>query len=584
MNAFSFRPAPTYRAASPDEQMTAAFDMPMSLLSTLGQQAKGGVLDSFGLGTSIRNLSTPEGERTAMDEVGSALRMANPITGLYEGVRGVVNAVRGESKTLTEDEYKSSPYFRDKVKWDAGMTEDRAASLAESYDAKRVRDHFASKRPITSFIGNLAGQAIDPINYIPVLGPAVKAANVARFGRIGGAAITNALDAAANTAIADGLTYGMRKDMGDDITWQSTVSEIAMSALIGGAFGGVSGVLDSRRAARAANATAKASEALSTLKNVQDARVALNSAIDGLVRGEDVNLSANAADAVQRLADQRNPVWSPDTFANLDRQDLFSSTAVGRVVDNRPFMVQDAETMLRGQVLANDPALAARFTEAEAKFVQAQDALAAIEEPLQARRPSDTLSLIDPQSAERLRVIEDELSGKVTAKQRANLEAERDLITGTFDAAALAKAENDFRIGPTKQAKAARKALATARQEFSKVRKEADSAAERIRAENAIKYRASVDLSPAKPDAPPMGRMEAEARVATPENYKAVSEQYRVNPDDGTFIEQADVDQMRNEGRLTPDDEAALVDAEATYENGVSYGEALKAVVGCLLA
>ncbi len=584
MSAFSFRPEPTYRDADPQEQMAIAMDAPMSLLSTLGQQIKNGVLESFGLGTAIRNLSTPEGERTTMDEVGSALRMANPITGLYEGVRGTINALRRDSRTLTADEYKSSPYFREGVKWDVGMTEDRAASLAESFDAKRVRDHFASKRPITAFIGNIAGQAIDPINYIPIMGQAVKAANVARFGRIGGAAITNALDAAANTAIAGGLTYGMRKDMGDDITWQSTVSEIAMSALIGGAFGGVSGVLDSRRAARVTDATAKANEALSTLKNVQDARIALNSAIDGLVRGEDVNLSANAADAVQRLADQRNPVWSPDTFASLDRQDLFSSTAVGRVVDNRPIMVQDAETMLRGQVLANDPALAARFTEAEAKFVQAQDALAAIEEPLQARRPSDTLSLIDPQSAERLRVIEDELSGKVTAKQRAKLEAERDLITGTFDAAVLAKAENDFRIGPTKQAKSARKALATARQEFSKVRKEADSAAERIRAENAIKYRASVDLSPAKPDAPPMGRAEAEARVATPENYKAASEQYGVNPDDGTFIEQADVDQLRNEGRLTPDDEAALVEAETTYENGVSYGEALKAVVGCLLA
>lgn len=584
MTAFAFRPAPTYRAASPDEQMTAAFDMPMSLLSTLGQQAKGGVLDSFGLGTAIRNLSTPEGPRSTMDNVGSALSMANPITGLYEGVRGVVNSVRRDSKLLSDEEYQSSPYYREGVKWDAGMTEDRAAALAESFDAKRVRDHFASKRPITAFIGNIAGQAIDPINYIPVMGPAVKAANVARFGRIGGAAITNALDAAANTAIAGGLTYGMRRDMGDDITWQSTVSEIAMSALIGGAFGTVSGVLDGRRAARVADATSKANEAVATLRNVQDARVALNSAIDGLVRGEDVNLSANAADAVQRLADQRNPVWSPDTFASLDRQDLFSSTAVGRVIDTRPVMVQDAEAMLRRQVFEANPELATRFSDAEAKFAKAQDAVAAIEEPLQARRQSDTLSLIDPQSAERLRVIENELSGNVPAKQRAKLEAERDLIVGSFGPDALAKAENDFRIGPEKQAKAARKALATARQEFSKVRKEADSAAERIRAQDAVKYRASVDLSPARPDPPPAGRVEAEARIAAPETYKAASEQYGVNADDGSFVEQADVEQMRNEGRLTPDDEAAIAEADATYENGLSYGEALKAVVGCLIA
>lgn len=570
MNAFSFRPAPTYRAASPDEQMNAAFDMPMSLGATLGQQIKGGVLESFGLGTAIRGATTPQ------SLTDTAFRYETPD-------RRAKRIAEREVPAITEDAYKASPFFREGVKWDAGMTEDRAAALAESFDAKRVRDHFASKRPITSFIGNLAGQATDPINYIPILGPSVKAANVVRFGRVGGAAITNALDAAANTAIAGALTYGARKNMGDDITWQSTVSEIAMSALIGGAFGTVSGVLDGRRAARVAADTAKANEALSTLKNVQDARIALNSAIDGLARGGDVNLSANAADAVQRLADKRNPVWSPDTFASLDRQDLFSSTAVGRVVDNRPVMVRDAEAMLRQQVFSADPALAAKYAEAEAKFTQAQESLAAIEEPLQARRPSDTLALMDPQSAERLRVIEDELSGKVTAKQRANLEAEHDLISGTFDQEALAKLENDFRIGPTKKAKAARNSLAAARQEFSKLRKQADVAAERIRSESALKYRASVDISPARPDAPPMGRAEAEARVATPDNYKAISEQYRVNPDDGTFVEQADVDQIRQEGRLTPDDEAALVEADATYENGVSYGEVLRSVVSCLI-
>lgn len=598
MGVYSFRSGPTYRAANPGEQYAAAFDMPLSVSSTLGEQFKGGILDSLGLGTAIREVQLPDeapttpavttrgpdGELITLPDT-PQMRRRSTVQGFetQPETQAQFNQRRREAGALDEAQYKASPYFRDGVKWDMGMTEDRAAALADAYDAKRVREYFASKRPFTAFLGNIAGQAIDPINYIPIAGPVVKAASVAKFGRIAGGAAVGALDAAANTALASGVTYDARRALGDDITWQSTVSDIAMAALIGSAFGTIGGVIDARRSARMVEARKQAETSLATLKATQDARIALNGAIDGLARGDDVALPANASEAVQSVVSRSNPVWSPDMFAPIDRRGLFSTTSVGRFVDNRPVLVQDAEGILRNQAMESDPTLATRYSAAEARFNQAQEAVAAIEEPLAARRQSDTLALVDEASAARMAAIEDELAGNVPSGRRAQLEAERDMIVETIGPDALAKAENDFRIGPQKQAKAARKALTTARQEFSKVRREVDTIADRIRAENRVRYQASVDMSPAKPEQPPAGRMEAETRVAKPETPQEASEQYRVNAEDGSYPEQADIEQARTEGRLTADDEATLTEADQTYENGVAYGEALKAVAGCFI-
>ncbi len=60
-----------------------------------------------------------------------------------------------------------------------------------------------------------------------------------------------------------------------------------------------------------------------------------------------------------------------------------------------------------------------------------------------------------------------------------------------------------------------------------------------------------IDNSAAAPDPIPQGRTEAEARIAKPENYKALAEQYRVDPETGTFDEEADLRRLAQEGKLT---------------------------------
>lgn len=302
---FSFIQNPTGQAMTDGDLVTSALDQPMSLGSTFWDQAKGGVLESFGLGTAIRSLSVPEAvPPESGNPVINALTAVNRAIAPETIVRRIAGTVYDGAPPITEDQYKLSPSFRKDIPWQQGMTEERAAALAEQDDTKQVRAFYGQRRPVTAFFGNLAGQAVDPINYIPIAGEAVQAANVARFGRVAGHSLTSALDAAANTAIAGLSTASARGQLGDDVSWQSTVSQIAMAALIGGAFGALHG-----RFGRATpeELRVEAERKLATLDNVQASRVSLNDALDGMIRDSEVNLSPASTEFVAKAAGQHLP-------------------------------------------------------------------------------------------------------------------------------------------------------------------------------------------------------------------------------------------------------------------------------------
>lgn len=568
--------APTYRGFTPSELMRSALEQPLSIGSTFLDQAKGGVLDSFGLGTAIREGMTPdlldvppEGESAGQ----TATRLYRPSGAMSMGA--AVGAAAGlhlnEQRSLTEEQWKASPFYRDGIPFDRGMTDERAQALAEFYDVRKVREFYAEKRPITSFFGNLGGQALDPINYVPIAGPTVKAAAVARVGRVAGTALFSAADAALNTGVAGILTAPTRAQFGDDVSWQAIVSEMATAALIGGAFGGILGKVEAFRESRA---IARAQESLATLKRVQEARVALNDAVTGLALDGEVKLGGTSADLVRGMASDADRMT---TLPALD--EAAASSSPGRVAD-------DVEALFRDQVFAQSPELQARYVASEAKFQEVQARVTALEEPLATRRQSDAVAMIDQQSGERLRQIEAELEARPTARRAADLERERGMIVESLGPDAIAKAENDFRIGPEKKLKAARKSLATARQEFTRARNEVRAAAERLRQENSAQYRAKIDTTPAKAaplHAPAPDAQLAAARVGKPEMTPELAQQHSVNPETGEFPEQADVEFLRSSGRLAAEEVAALADADKTLEIGSAYGDAIKAAVRCIL-
>lgn len=587
---------PSFRGASTDEEWQAALDMPLSAASTFWESTKAGVLESFGAGTAIREFSLPDEAPTKPEmmlepaEGGEPVlvpdtpqmrrRMAvAPESTLRPETDVELGARREKVGALDQDAYKNSPYFREDIPWDAGMTEERAAALATMYDVKKVREYYGQKRPITAFLGNLAGQAIDPINYIPIAGPAVRAANTSRFGRIAGEAATASLDAALNTGIFGLATRDTRQSFGDDVSWQTTVSEIATAALIGGAFGSLSGALGKRADAKM---KAELDTRLATIKNAQEARIALNEAIGGLVNDGDVRLSPNATAPLARVASEVQAALP--TFRTEVRGDSHGQT------DMTLRMVSGGEELGRID-----------FAEFEG-------------------RPS--IQMIEVPEAQRRKGFASEMLREL---QRAYPDQEIDWGSLTPDGAKLREA-TVFKEVPSEaapifkqleDAQAALKALEEERaakwEEGKPLDQQSPEVQEMFTREvdaadivSDIEYQmrlmgdvsptkklielpdrnvapAAIDTSVGRQDPIPEGRQQAEATIAKPDDYKALAAQYRVDPESGAYLEEGEVRQLQDEGRLSAEDIGELDAGQQTFENGVSWGEALKAAVNCLI-
>ncbi|MEN3145685.1 hypothetical protein ABCW43_00060 [Neorhizobium sp. IRAMC:178] len=557
----------------------SSLDQPMSLGSTFFDQAKGGILESFGLGTAIREGSLPAEAPTKPELMITPPEGTGPVlvpdTPQMRRRRTVFESVnpelslqarpeapqelqkrQEEAGALSEDAYKASPFFRKDIPWQNGMTAERAAALAEQDDYRKVRQFYASKRPITSFFGNLGGQALDPINYIPVAGEVVAAANVARFGRVAGRALTSSIDAAANTAIAGLATAPIRQSLGDDVSWQSTISQVAMAAVIGGAFGAVAG-----RFGRATptELRAEAESKLATLQNVQEARVALNDALDGMINKGEVEVSPASADVVARVADLELPK------VVIERMAREADTAAFERLDNlnRTFEINDAEIRrLQGETMDNR-----RFGPVRAAMIEA-----------------DRL-------AERVRNADDALQKAATEKQR-QIETTR-AEKAREDLRRHLATIDDNAVQQLEDVDAALAARRTANEPVARERAELTAKAAALRSEAQARYwaerpapavRRAAEASNAQAAPAPVidpAPAEAMKRVGRPEAPREAAEQYRVNPETGEFAEQGELDQLIAAGRITEEDRAALDSADETLKSANAYGEAVKAFANC---
>jgi hypothetical protein len=302
MGVFDARPI--YRVASRSENLGVALDMPLSQFHNFTDQLQTGVLSTFGLGTAIRDFSTPRGVETPnplVDTVANASPLLGDLIKGYEGARRLLGTPT-TGTPISQAQYLGSEYYRKDIPWDPGMTTDRAASLATQYDIAQTRAFFGNKDPVTSFVGHLAGGLVDPINFVPIVGPWVKIAAESRLGFIMGHALLGASDAAINTAVFGALTASNRARYGDDVSWQTSVDNIAFSAVAGLLFGGGTAALARASGVRAARAEQTARMAQESMRNQLDARSALNDAVTSLVTDGDVRLSPSTASTIERMA------------------------------------------------------------------------------------------------------------------------------------------------------------------------------------------------------------------------------------------------------------------------------------------
>lgn len=594
-----FSPKPEFRSATPQERMGLALDEPFTFTEAVGQNFQQGILDSFGLGTTVRAFQTggDSPTRFGLDPISAGI---NTIFQLRD------NLAPDTSKTLTPDEYKASPYFRDQIPYDAGMTENRAAALASFFDQKAVRQHFSEKQPIAAFAGQFFGQAFDPINYVPIFGPVAHAAVVARAGSIAGRALLGASEAAINTAAFGTATANIRAKFGDDVSWQAIGLEIGMSALIGGVFGGGIGVFARGADARAKAAEQKARFDLDTARNAQESLVTLNEAIDGLATRGEVELSPNGIAPVERIRMEAADIRQ----ASLDAMERIDSPAL--MVDGRIFKgathtdaldraakelgLTPEETIAR--IGTNDEKYVAAdgFVTYDGRFVSRAEAdkinsawreasglapspklsihpMAHTGEPaaavkiggevftgkIHADAVEKAITQFGPDSPE-VRAFEDNPEPAIGWVAAADTETERLSLSKGFTVTGVGR-EVDPRVG----------------QRIEDARLNAPVDAEGM-------WRGGdINTSPPKPEPPPEGLDVAAARVGKPEGMKELAEQHGVDLTTGDYAESFDIDQMRAEGRLSKEDEAALKAADDQYDTAEAYGSALKAAMSCVI-
>ncbi len=569
---------PRFTPANPDELMQSAVDQPLGMGATLLETGKQGFLDSI-FGSAVRDLGTPEGGE--LPETGSTY--ADTVQALDDVIapRSVVKRLLGTldrtQPAMTEDAYKNSAWFREGVPWDTGMTEERAEALAQSYDIRKAREFYAQKRPITAFFGALGGQALDPVNYIPFAGPAVKSAAVAKAGRLGGAVATGAVDAALNTAVFGGLAAGMRNRLGDEITWESTVSEIATAALIGGAFGAMARGWEARVERRL-------EERMATLRNTQQARVALNEAISGVALDGDVRLGPNSVGPIARvaremdevgraydqvLASPRGPVDDP--LVRITPEQIESTImARGAFKD-----INEVEFSERGYGLVKIAWQHGEKSNLPPEFQVGRDDVVAFPEVIREYAPSKTNS---EGTRREWRV---ERGGRTIVYADKVMKGDRHVVTAYvqeptrkgFDAPLSERISTSRSVSPDVSTTQADTAGGLS----------ADLPRVAGRPDNNIGRSVAVDNSPPRSEPLPDGISEAAARAAKAEDLAVLKEQYRVDPETGDFPELADIENLRAQGRLTEDEIADLEATKEALDDANAYGEALKSVVGCML-
>lgn len=572
---YSMTGGPSYTGASRQDLFDSAMSQPLSLTSTLLDQAKGGILESFGLGTAIKDLTTPQGDEAPSLAEPAFGMAAIPIPGAYTLLKSGVQALTDQGQPLTEDAYKSSASYRKDIPWDQGMTDTRAAALAASEDAKKVREYYATKRPIWSFVGKLAGGAMDPVNYIPVFDEAVAAAAVWKFGKVAGRVLVGGADAAANTGIAGLVTSDERAKFGDDVSWAALTSQMGMAALVGAAAGALHGIFG--RAPMDPRLLAEAETRLSTLRAVQESRIALNEGIDAVAHGEDIRLSPNSTEPMARVANEIQPSVPkvdggieppvPEGFVRIYHSGSVGEGQTGRWVSTNRKYAADYRGDLPLHYLdipANDPRINnADIPEQGIKegftfnFETTPQEAAQLKEISRVQPPADLLSSGAPKAAEAKTIPSDSSLNRTASWVLRNKETKA-AVMETFDPKVVDHLNTD--------------------------KYEAVPIGQYLGEINGRpKPTPAIDTTAARPDAPPEGIKQAEASIAKPEDTKNLAEQYRVDPKTGTFPEEADLHQLSAEGRFTEHDAATMAQAQADYETGSAFAEALKSVAGCLI-
>ena len=240
-------------AVNPEARLSAR--LPASASEGLGAFFESGTLTEF-LGVGM---SASEANRT--DQPGFFLQV-DPETGQVERF-DPKSGKRVEATNRVSPSELNDRYGHLGLDFEKAMTAEAAAIMADAKRAELVRDDIINRAPsgILANVGYLGAgvlaTALDPLelaaSFIPVVGPARRAALAARFGRVGGAATAGTIEGVVGSALIEPLIVGAASRVQLDYDMQDALLSIAAGGLLGGALGGVAGAFSRRLQERPAS-------------------------------------------------------------------------------------------------------------------------------------------------------------------------------------------------------------------------------------------------------------------------------------------------------------------------------------------
>lgn len=575
-----FRLAPTGPVMTANEFLSAAMDRPLSPWATFGGSVADAALQTPGFGTVVREGKLPSLAKTFDYEN----------SGLSSGRGGAATKfktapeVQAEGDKLYEniDEYKASPSFRENIPFEKGMTESRAKALAEQNDISKVRQFYSSKRPATAFLGSVVGSAVDPINYIPILGEVAGAAAVARVGRVAGRALTGSADAALNSAIFQTALSGEKAQLGDDVSWAAIGMNAAFAALAGAAIGGAVGGFSKFRH-WSVDRTAPEIEVpkvgddviarVETAANRVKSAEVMNDAIHGIVNDGEVRLGERSQSHVTEMiakvddtANQNLQQWAqgskildeagnPRVVYHGSDQPIERFKAGGEVLEGSRNL-----TAGEGIYFTDNPKLAAAYAGRRGgEGANISPVYLNIKNPLVVKSPT------------------------FWAKLRAKVKGDDAVRDARYKSVYLSKAE-------VEQYKA---------QGYDGVVNEASSeivvfSPDQIRSKFESGPRA-VDYSPAKPDAVPDSLAPAAAKIEANVKVKSDPESAQIkrtiddakeegfDPETNANDLELDMDSYREQGQVTAEDESAFAAADETFAAVKAWEDVMNVARTCAI-
>lgn len=194
-----------------------------------------------------------------------------------QGRSGVPTYRRTDVPLLSEEDWKQSEFYRESIPFDDRMTDARARAKAEVYDEDQYRGWLRQNRPWgvatvgAAVAGSVLGSLPDPSNYIPVFGPAFRAANASRIGLMMTRAGLGAVENAALTAVVDPVIASSRRQFGEDMTFADQLIDVALAGLFGAGVGAIHGRLERLPERFADREPTRVAGALQTLGAAADA-------------------------------------------------------------------------------------------------------------------------------------------------------------------------------------------------------------------------------------------------------------------------------------------------------------------------